>query len=125
LSSVTAIVDQQATMAQKRKQGDAGMKQPDKNQWFWRYKQCLVCNSWGFEGQDGHMHKVYYGGGIFQDQYVCAKCWSDRMGKIVKKTDKEPDDDVDDEDDEKAGPSKKSKGSTTLESIHEAMEVDE
>jgi len=122
LSSVTAI-DQQAIMTQKRKQDDAGMQPPVSgcrtcNQWFWgctQYQQCNVCNSWGHVGQDGLMHKVHTGGGIFQDQYICAKCWDDPwikvMGKIVKKTDNESDDDMDDEDDEKAGPSKKkSKG---------------
>ena len=121
LSSVTAI-DQHAYMAQKRKQADAELPQPDKNQWFWRYKQCYVCNGWGLDGQDGLMHKIHTGGGIFHDEWICAECWDDPwikvMGKIVKQPDKKPDDDVDDEDDEKAGPSKQKSKDT------DAMEVD-
>ena len=108
----------------KRKQSDAGMEEPDKNAWFFRYKQCFRCKTWGLDGQDGCTHKVYVGSGNFEEPWICDKCFFSQKGP----QEKDKHDDADGGDDETNEPGEGSKRvlrrTDTLPPIPEEMEVD-
>jgi len=110
----------------KRKQDAADMAAgPDENeQW---YKHCFLCKTWGLDTQEGHTHKVYMGGGIINDHWICQKCWNDRC-RIKVRQEKDKHDDDGGGDDEENKPDNNSKRALrrtdTLPPIPDKMEVD-